>query len=99
MSTNGKSRRGFASLDPAKARAIASQGGKAAHAAGRAHEFTTEEARVAGRKGVLAAIANGTHRHFTSAEARKAGRKGGQATKRRRKAGRHADVQAPAGGE
>jgi hypothetical protein len=30
---------------------IARKGGKAAHSAGTAHEFTTEEARVAGRKG------------------------------------------------
>jgi hypothetical protein len=30
---------------------IARKGGKAAHSAGTAHEFTTEEARIAGRKG------------------------------------------------
>lgn len=34
-----------------KQRAIASKGGKAAHAKGTAHEFTSEEARVAGQKG------------------------------------------------
>jgi len=34
--------------------AIASKGGKAAHSAGTAHEFTSAEARVAGRKGGLA---------------------------------------------
>jgi general stress protein YciG len=33
---------------------IASKGGKAAHALGRAHVFTTEEAQAAGRKGGLA---------------------------------------------
>ncbi|MBU6389244.1 general stress protein [Patescibacteria group bacterium] len=44
-------RRGFASMDKAKQRAIASAGGKAAHARGTAHEFTSEEARAAGRKG------------------------------------------------
>jgi general stress protein YciG len=43
--------RGFASMDPAKQREIASKGGKAAHAKGTAHEFTSEEAREAGRKG------------------------------------------------
>jgi general stress protein YciG len=43
--------RGFASMDVSKRRAIASKGGKAAHALGSAHEFTVEEARVAGRKG------------------------------------------------
>jgi hypothetical protein len=50
MSTNSKSRRGFASIDPAKQRAIASKGGKSAHAYGLAHEFTLEEARAAGAK-------------------------------------------------
>jgi hypothetical protein len=40
--------RGFASMDPARQRAIASEGGKAAHQKGTAHEFTSEEARRAG---------------------------------------------------
>lgn len=43
--------RGFASMDPEKQREIASKGGKAAHAKGTAHEFSSEEAREAGRKG------------------------------------------------
>jgi general stress protein YciG len=76
---NGKSRRGFASMDPEKRRAIASKGGKAAHAQGSAHEFTPEEARIAGRKGGEAAHARGTAHQFTPVEAREAGRKGGQA--------------------
>jgi hypothetical protein len=42
------SNRGFASMDPDKQREIASEGGKAAHASGNAHEFTSEEARKAG---------------------------------------------------
>ena len=42
------SNRGFASMDPQKQREIASEGGKAAHASGNAHEFTSEEARRAG---------------------------------------------------
>ena len=46
--------RGFASMDKSKQRAIASKGGKAAHKAGSAHEWTTEEARAAGRKGGMA---------------------------------------------
>lgn len=50
--------RGFASMDRAKQRAIASAGGKAAHRKGTAHEWTTEEARDAGRKGGLAARRN-----------------------------------------
>jgi len=45
------SKRGFASMDVAKQREIASKGGRAAHAKGTAHEFTSDEARVAGRKG------------------------------------------------
>jgi general stress protein YciG len=46
-----KGGRGFASMDAAKQREIASKGGKAAHQLGVAHEFTSEEARSAGRKG------------------------------------------------
>lgn len=46
-----KEDRGFASMDRAKQREIASKGGKAAHAKGTAHEWTPEEARAAGRKG------------------------------------------------
>ena len=47
----GKSNRGFASMDPQRQREIASEGGRAAHEKGTAHEFTSEEARAAGRKG------------------------------------------------
>lgn len=43
--------RGFGSMDPDKQAAIASKGGKSAHAMKRAHEFTSEEAREAGKKG------------------------------------------------
>lgn len=43
--------RGFAAMDEERQRAIASEGGRAAHVQGRAHEFTPEEAREAGRKG------------------------------------------------
>ena len=45
------SKRGFASMDTSKQREIASKGGRAAHAKGTAHEFTSDEARLAGRKG------------------------------------------------
>lgn len=47
----GSSNRGFASMDPQRQREIASQGGRAAHEKGTAHEFSSEEAREAGRKG------------------------------------------------
>jgi uncharacterized protein len=43
--------RGFASMDRNKHKEAASKGGKVAHEKGKAHEWTTEEARVAGRKG------------------------------------------------
>jgi len=46
-----KKRRGFAVMDPKRVSEIAAKGGKAAHAAGTAHEFSRDEAREAGRKG------------------------------------------------
>ena len=46
-----KQRRGFASMDLEKRRAIAKLGGIAAHKQGTAHEWTTREAQVAGKKG------------------------------------------------
>jgi general stress protein YciG len=48
---NNTDNRGFASMDEDKQRDIASQGGKAAHESGNAHEFDSKEAREAGRKG------------------------------------------------
>ena len=71
-------KRGFASMDAARQREIASKGGRAAHVKGTAHEFTSEEARAAGRKGGQAAHSRGTAHRFTSDEAREAGRKGGR---------------------
>ncbi|MDQ6611001.1 MAG: KGG domain-containing protein [Gemmatimonadota bacterium] len=47
----GKSRRGFASMDPERQKEIASKGGRAAHEKGTAHEWSSDEARHAGRKG------------------------------------------------
>jgi uncharacterized protein len=41
-------------MDPQRQREIASEGGRAAHLKGTAHQFTSEEAREAGRKGGLA---------------------------------------------
>jgi len=71
--TNG---RGFASMDRSRQRQIASQGGRAAHQQGTAHEFTSEEARVAGRKGGEAVSANREHMA-------QIGRKGGEASRGR----------------
>jgi general stress protein YciG len=50
--------RGFAAMDRTLVSEISRKGGKAAHSAGTAHEFTSEEARIAGRKGGRAAHAN-----------------------------------------
>ncbi len=52
------SNRGFASMSRDQIARIASKGGKAAHSSGRAHQFTSEEAREAGRKGGRASQSN-----------------------------------------
>ena len=49
--TGSATHRGFAAMDEKKQREIAGKGGRAAHQKGTAHQFTSEEARVAGRKG------------------------------------------------
>jgi hypothetical protein len=49
--SNGKSRRGFASMSAEKQREIASKGGRAAHEKGTAHEWDSKEAAAAGREG------------------------------------------------
>ncbi len=59
-------------MSPEKRREIASRGGKQAHALGKAHRFTPEEAVIAGRKGGLKAHKLGTAHEFTSEEARAA---------------------------
>lgn len=46
-----KTPRGFAAMSLEKRKEIASKGGRAAHAKGTAHEFTSEEARAAGIEG------------------------------------------------
>lgn len=43
--------RGFATMDPKRRSEISSLGGKAAHKAGGAHEWTSAEAAEAGKKG------------------------------------------------
>jgi uncharacterized protein len=73
ITKNGKSNRGFASMDPQLQRVIASQGGKAAHEKGTAHEFNSDEARVAGRKGGETVSRDRDHMS-------QIGRKGGQAS-------------------
>ena len=67
-----RSNRGFASMDRAKQKEIASKGGRAAHAKGTAHEFDSGEARDAGRKGGVAVSRNREHMAAI-------GRRGGEA--------------------
>ena len=50
--------RGFASMSRDKQREIASKGGKAAHAKGTAHTWTSTTGAEAGRKGGLATARN-----------------------------------------
>jgi uncharacterized protein len=47
----GSNGRGFAGMDEDRQREIASEGGRAAHASGNAHEFDSREAQRAGQKG------------------------------------------------
>lgn len=77
MSEAGKQKRGFAAMSREMNREIARRGGKNAHANGKAHRFTSEEAREAGRKGGRNANERGRAHRFTSEEAAAAGRKGG----------------------
>ena len=51
-------KRGFASLDPARMKEVASSGGKKAHELGRAHRFDSVSASEAGRKGGQVRAAN-----------------------------------------
>jgi general stress protein YciG len=75
------SKRGFASMDASKQREIASKGGRAAHAKGTAHEFTSDEARVAGRKGGEAVSRDRAH---MSAIGREGGHSRGRARQEQR---------------
>lgn len=69
-----KSNRGFASMDPSKQKEIASKGGRAAHAKGTAHEWSSDEAREAGRKG--GEIVSRDRAHMSAI-----GREGGEASR------------------
>ena len=78
METNTRNR-GFASMAAEKQREIARKGGRAAHEKGKAHEFTTDEARMAGRKGGEKVSVDRNH----MAEI---GRRGGRSSATRRRA-------------
>ena len=77
----GKSRRGFASMDRERQREIASKGGRAAHAKGTAHEWSSDEARTAGQKGGIAVSRDRTHMATI-------GREGGESRSRASRAAR-----------
>jgi uncharacterized protein len=74
-----KTERGFAAMDDKKQREIASKGGKAAHAKGTAHEFSSAEAREAGRKGGEASHGGG--RASGSGSSRSGQSSGGRSTR------------------
>lgn len=78
-----KAWRGFATMSFEKQREIASLGGKAAHAKGTAHEFSSEEAREAGRMGGLAAQAK-----RSAEEQREIASLGGKATQAKKQEAR-----------
>ena len=79
----GTSSRGFASMDPERQRAIASEGGKAAHEKGTAHEFTSEEARRAGSMshGNRQSDNAGTHATASKSGGNKQGGQGGRSAR------------------
>ncbi len=83
---------GFAAMDVERQRQIAREGGRAAHQAGMAHEFSPEEARDAGRKGGRLVSANRLH---MAEIGRLGGRKSGQRRRQRATAGIAAGVDAP----
>jgi uncharacterized protein len=72
-----RSNRGFAAMDPDKQKEIASEGGRAAHRQGVAHEWSSDEAREAGRKG--GQIVSRNREHMSEI-----GRRGGQSSGSRR---------------
>jgi len=48
----GIEKRGFASMESTRLKELSGQGGRKAHALGRAHKWTREEARAAGLRSV-----------------------------------------------
>ncbi|HYO20978.1 MAG TPA: KGG domain-containing protein [Flavisolibacter sp.] len=73
----GTANRGFAAMDREKQKRIASEGGRAAHRQGVAHEWSRDEAREAGRKG--GQIVSRNREHMSEI-----GRKGGQSSGQKR---------------
>lgn len=74
MSETGETskKRGFAGMPAEAHRKISRLGGVAAHACGKAHEFSSEEAQAAGKKGGL--VVSSDRKHMADI-----GRRGGRA--------------------
>jgi general stress protein YciG len=80
-SSNGrKSNRGFAAMSSERQKQIASEGGRAAHKLGVAHEWNSDEARKAGKKG--GQIVSRNREHMSEI-----GRRGGMSSGGRRNNG------------
>jgi general stress protein YciG len=86
-SQNGTSARGFAAMDEAKQREIASKGGRAAHEQGTAHKFDSSEAREAGRKGGEAVSRNREHMAEIGRRGGEARSQNNQSSRRNRQSG------------
>ncbi len=84
--------RGFAAMPADQRKAIASKGGRAAHAKGVGHEFTSDEASAAGKRGGARVSADRAH----MAEI---GRKGGTARAAKARAKRRAEAEPSFHGE
>jgi hypothetical protein len=80
-----KTRRGFAAMEPEELKALAAKGGRAAQSQGKAHRFTTEEARKGGAR-AGAAVARDV------AYMAEIGRRGGLARQRAARGARRRDV-------
>lgn len=84
----GESRgRGFAGMDRDRQREISSQGGKAAHQKGTAHEFDSQEAREAGRKGGMVSGGRRRAREGDTPNPVTAGQESEQESKNQRESG------------
>ena len=77
----GKSRSGFAAMDPSRQKELASKGGRAAHEKGTAHEWSSDEARGAGQKGGITVSRDRAHMAAI-------GREGGESRSRASRAAR-----------
>ena len=77
MERHSKGKRGFAAMDPEKAREIHRLGGLTAQKLGTAHTFTRDEARAAGAKG-------GRSTSRDRAYMAEIGRRGGMSSRERR---------------